>query len=74
MKHYGVYKSFGLYSQYTVLESEDGYNVFLKKTDGNDEFVGHTDTLDAADKMMEEHDRKLKQKDDDEWYIIDDSL
>ncbi len=74
MRRYGVYRSFGLYNQYTILELEDGYNVFLKKTDGNDEFVGHTDTLDAADEMMEEHDKKLKQKDDDEWYIIDDSL
>ena len=74
MKRYGVYRSFGLYNQYTILELEDGYNVFLKNIDGNDEFVGHTDTLDAADKMMEEHDKKLKEEDDDKWYIIDDSL
>lgn len=74
MKRYGVYRSFGLYNQYTILELEDGYNIFLKRTDGTDEFIGHTKTLDAADDMMEEHDRELKQKDDDEWYVIDNSL
>lgn len=74
MRHYGVYRSFGLYNQYTILELEDGYNIFLKKMDGTDEFICHTDTLEMAEEKMEEHDKKLKEKDDDEWYIIDNSL
>lgn len=74
MKHYGVYKSYGLYNQYTVLELEDGYNVFLKKKDGTDEFICHVDTLEMAEERMEENDREQKEKEDDEWYIIDDTL